>query len=347
MQLPEFVGLDIGNHSIKVAQVKWGGKVPALAAIGSAPTPFGVIGSESEDHQKQLASQIQQAIRSSGANTRKVVAALPEASIFTQLITIPKVEDKKIDEVLNWEAKKYVPVPMDEVRSDRIFIGERYINNAPYLDFFFIAAPNKLIERFMKVFNFAGVEPIALETESVAITRALWLGKVGQEAGSTMILDLGANSTDMCVVQNGLLLFSQSLATGSDALTKALATQFGLEMVQAEEYKKSYGLVESQLEGKISNSLKPIMGVIVSEVKKTLDFFRSRFAQSTPNRLLLVGDAALLPGLLEYLTTQLGIETSLADPLENLKVDKSMKSRLEQISSVGHCVSVGLALKTE
>lgn len=353
MNLPDFFGLDIGNHSIKVCQVKWRGNKPQLVALGSSTTPVGLVGSEGEEQQKTLAKQIGEAKRDGGGiGTNKVVVGLPEARIFTQLITLPKVEEGKVEELIHWEAKKYVPIPIDEVRIDWILLGERSVNNQLHLDIFLIAAPNNLIERSINVLKLAGLEPIGIETESVATTRALWwpiqMGiqqEGSSDTGAVLLLDFGAKSTDLSVVQNGSLLFSKSLATGSDALTEALASDFGLEMQQAEEYKRSYGLDETQLEGKIAASLKPIMQVIVSELNKTLDFFRSRFEKSTPRRLLLVGDGAKLPGILTYMASELGIETSMADPFANVEIARGLRGKVQQVSSVGYCVPLGLALK--
>lgn len=352
MSLPEFFGLDIGNHTIKACQIKWKGKKPELAGIGNAETPVGIIGSESPEHQKELSKHVNLAKKDAGIATKKVVIGLPESSIFTQLITIPKVANEKIEELVHWEAKKYIPLPIDEVRVDWIILGERYVDQKPHIDVFIIAAPQPLIERYLKVLEFAGLEAIGIETESIATTRSLWwpiqigINKNRQlDTPSVMILDFGAKSTDLSVVKLGTLLFSQSLATGSDALTEAISADFGLSAQQAEEYKRSYGLDESQLEGKISNSLKPIMQVISAEVTKTMNFFKSRFAKSTPERLLLVGDGARLPGILTYMASQIGIETSIANPLANMGISRRVRKKVEQISSVGYCVSLGLALK--
>lgn len=353
MNLPEFFGLDIGNHSVKVCQIKWKGNKPELTNAGTATTPVGLIGSESDAHQLELAKCIRLAQKDGRIGTNRVVVGLPESNIFTQLITIPKVEDKEIEELIHWEAKKYIPIPIDEVRVDWIFLGERLVNQQAHLDVFLIAAPNNLIDRYINILKKAKLEPIAIETESVATTRALWWPQqMGvdsiKSANNTpvMILDFGSKSTDLSVVQNGALLFSQSLVTGSDALTEAVASDFGLEIQQAEEYKRSYGLDESQLEGKIANSLKPIMQVIVNEVTKTIDFFKSRFEKSTPRRILIVGDGAKLPGIMTYFAAEVGIETAVADPLANVDIARSLKGKIQQASSVGFTVALGLALKT-
>ena len=352
MASQEFFGLDIGNHTIKSCQIKWEGTKPRLEAVGSCSTPLGVIGSESVDHQKELAEYVKKSRKDAGISTSNVVVGLPESKIFTQLVTIPKVEDSKLDELIHWEAKKYVPIPIDEVRVDWIFLGDRVVNNQPSADIFLIAAPVNLINRYLNVMKLAGLQTVGIETEAVATTRALWWQSQHEIASSAVVdrtpvllLDLGAKSTDLSVVIGGTLLFSQSLITGSDALTEAVAADYGLEMQQAEEYKRTYGLDETQLEGKIAKSLKPIMNVIVSEANKTLDFFKSRFPKSVPRRLLLVGEGAKLPGIMNYMATEIGTETSIADPMASIEIPGNLKSKVDQISTVGYSVAIGLALK--
>lgn len=349
MNLPEFFGLDIGNHTIKVCLVKWNGKIPVIETLGSAKTNKGVIGSENPDDQKQLAQNIKDAVKDAGIKTKNVVVGLPESNIFTQLVTIPKVEDAKIDEVVHWEAKKYIPIPIDEVTADWIYLGERTINNVLSIDLFLIAAPNTLIQRYKTILNFAELEPIGIETESIATARAIWWkqqnGIEPNDGIPVLVVDMGSKSTDLSVVIGGTLLFSKSLVTGSDALTEAISTTFGLEWQQAEEYKKSYGIDESQLEGKIANSIKPVVNVIISEVNKVLDFFKSRFPKSTPKKILLVGDGSRLPAILTYFASETGLEVSVADPFFGMKVSKRSQSKLVEISSAGYSVALGLALK--
>ena len=347
-----FFGLDIGNHSIKVCEISWDKNKPSLSAAGTAPTPLGLLGSDNKDNQKELAKHIKEAKKDAGIGTNQVLVGLPESKIFSQLITIPKVEDDKIGELIHWEAKKYVPVPIDEVRTEWIFLGDRMINDKAHIDIFLIAAPKTLIQRFLDVLSMADLTPVGMETEAVATTRALWwqnqmglLDPVSLDRTPVLILDFGGKSTDLLVVISGTLLFSQSLVTGSDALTEAVASDYGLEMQQAEEYKRTYGLDETQLEGKIARSLKPIMKVIVNEAVKVLDFFKSRFPNSVPRRLLLIGEGAKLPGIMNFMATELGIETSIGDPFANIEVPKNIKSKIDQIGPVGFTVALGLALK--
>jgi len=79
---------------------------------------------------------------------------------------------------------------------------------------------------------------------------------------SVVMLDFGANSTDMSIMADGYLVFSQSISIGSDSLTQSIINKFNFDYNRAEEFKRNYGLIPNVLEGKIFSSLTPIMDSI-------------------------------------------------------------------------------------
>ncbi|MBN1916203.1 type IV pilus assembly protein PilM [Candidatus Dojkabacteria bacterium] len=346
MNLPDFFGLDIGNHSIKVVQVKRKSETQAsLVALGSSETPFGVIGSENEQHKKELAENIKSLLESADIGTKKVVAALPESAIFTRLAVFPDLVDKELEDAIHWEAKQYIPLPLENVNLEWLKVGERQEAGQKKNEILLVAAPKTLVDSYTQLASLAGLELIALETETVATTRAITFKQKMEE--TAMILDFGANGTDMSVIKGKNPIFSQTLGTGSDALTKAISLDFGLDVQQAEQYKRTYGLDQTKVDGKIFKSLDPIMQVIVSEITKTLNFFRAHFQANSPKKIYIVGDGAILIGLPEYLSSKLGLLTERFDPLSNLEKDKKVEESLKSVSGIGYTVAVGLALKAE
>ena len=98
MALPAKVALDFGSHSIKVVELGDLSSNAKLVGFGSYPTPFGVISSENEEYQKQLANAVKEAIKQAGLKTKYAIAALPESSIFSRLIDMTKVKDDEMSE---------------------------------------------------------------------------------------------------------------------------------------------------------------------------------------------------------------------------------------------------------
>ncbi len=338
-QLPDHIGLDFGNHSVKAVQLKDIETNPSLVAFASQPTPIGVINSEDETHQKQLADAIKILYDDGKFKTRNVVAALPEYSVFTRFLEFPGIKDEELEDAIHWQAKQVVPIPLGEVQMSWILLGRDESKNAAHV--LLVAAPRKLIDLYINVFKYAGLEPVGIETEAIAAGRALYKAGGTKEA---VILDLGSQSTDMGIMVEGNLIFSQSISVGSDALTRAIVSDFSLEYNQAEEYKRNYGLEPEQLEGKIYNTLKPVVDSIVAEVKRGVEFYKSRTLKSAPNQYLLIGDGSLLPGLVLYLAQEFGANVQLADPWMGIKMTGAQESVISK-GRPAYAVAVGLALK--
>src|SRR3990167_4116968 len=116
MNLPEFIGLDIGNHSIKIAQVTPGSK-PVLKAIGHIETDLGLIGIEDDAGKNAIADKIKQVKEASGITTKNVIAALPD------------LPEDQIEQSLFYEARQYLPIPTSDVQLDYLKIAKKTVDN--------------------------------------------------------------------------------------------------------------------------------------------------------------------------------------------------------------------------
>ncbi len=340
-KLPDHIGIDFGNHTVKAVQLRDLETAPSLFSFASQPTPIGVINSEDEAHQQQLADALKILTDEGRFKTRNVVVALPEVSIFTRFLEFPGVKENELEDAVHWQAKQVVPIPMKDIQMSWILLGRDESKNA--FRVLLVAAPKKLIELYIKILELAKLEPVAIETEGIAAGRAIYRSAKVQTA---VILDFGSQSTDMAIMNGGDLIFSQSISVGADALTRAIATDFSFEYSQAEEYKRNYGLDQSQLEGKIFTSLQPVMDSIVAEVRRGIEFYKTRTLIAPPDQVLLIGDGALLPGLVPFLAQELNTNVQLADPWNGVKTAPNQDAILSK-GKPAYAVAVGLALKSE
>jgi type IV pilus assembly protein PilM len=206
-----------------------------------------------------------------------------------------------------------------------------------------VAAPLKIINTYINIADFAGMDIVAIETESVALGRAMYRATNQKHV---VMLDFGANSTDMSIMLDGYLVFSQSISIGSDSLTQAIVNKFNFEYQQAEEYKRNYGVVPNVLEGKIHEVLSPILESIVVEVRRGIEFYKNKTLAPAPTEFFLTGDGALLPGLSDYLSQSLNANAAIANPWSNIAVDSKFQDIIAK-SGPSYSVAIGLALKDE
>jgi type IV pilus assembly protein PilM len=338
--LPDHIGLDFGNHSVKAVQLdRLTESKPRLVNFGSQPTPNGVINSEDFAHQQKLADALKALYDSSKFRTKNVVMALPEFSVFTRFMELIGVKDEEIANTVYYQAKTYIPIPVEDVQISAMPIGKDESRGATRV--LVVAAPKKIIDIYLTVVELAGLVPVAVETESVAMGRAMFKSTLNK---NLLMLDFGATSTDMSVLNDGNMVFSQSISIGSDAMTQAIVNQFNFDYAQAEQYKRNYGLNQAMLEGKIYTAIKPIIDSIITEVQRGLEFYKTRTLLPIPQDCLLNGDGALLPELGKYITAALGINSQIADPWQNIEVDKKFADVLAK-NKPSYSVAVGLGLK--
>jgi len=340
-KLPDHVGIDFGTHTVKVVELKNILSTPQLVNLGTQLTPKGVINSEEKQDQKKLGEALRVLYANSKIKNPNVVMALPEFSVFTRFLEFPGVKKEELKQAVYYEAKQYIPVPIDEVQMSYVMIGFNEEKNAPRV--LLVAAPKKIIQIYMNVAGFANLDLIAIETESVAMGRAMFRSMKKKDC---VMLDFGANSTDMSIMTNGSLVFSQSISIGSDSLTQAIVNKFNFDYNRAEEFKRNYGLISNVLEGKIYSVLAPIVESIMIEVRRGVEFYKNKTMSAAPNEYLLNGDGALLPGLTEYVVKSLGVNAQVANPWLNIAVDNKFKDLVAKGGS-SYSVAIGLSLKDE
>jgi len=330
-KLPDHVGVDFGTHSVKAVELKdIATPTPKLVNFGSQTTPKGVINSEEKKDQKELADVLKRLYDDSKIKNRSIVVALPEFSVFTRFLEFPGVKKEELKDAVFYEAKQYIPVPIEEVRMSYVPIGFNEAKNAPRV--LLVAAPLKIIDTYINIADFAGMDIVAIETESVALGRAMYRATKQQHV---VMLDFGANSTDMSIMLDGYLVFSQSISIGSDSLTQAIINKFNFEYQQAEEYKRNYGVTPNVLEDKIRDV-----------VSRGIEFYKNKTLAPAPPNYLLTGDGALLPGLADYISEALHVNASIANPWMNISIDEKFKDIISK-SGPSYSVAIGLALKDE
>ncbi len=346
MSLPKFFGLDIGNHSIKA--IRLGGSLdnPKLIGYAYGSTPMGILLSESEENQKRLASQIHDIIKSSNlTGIKNVVFAVPESHVYRRLMTLPFIDDESLQNAIYWEVKKYLTTPIQEVTLGTIIIGEKMQNDTRVADVLAIAVKNTYLDRYIKVLEAAGLEPIAAETEAIATVRAI-APMAKDITSSYLIVDFGSNSTDVSVAFKDKLIYSDSISYGSDSITKAVSQTFSMDLVKAEEYKKTYGMDMTHFGGKLANVINPVVDLILVDVRRSLEYFRREFSEIAPSKLFITGEAANMPGLVKYVSDKLQITVELANAWKAVQVPEKDAGFLKKNASA-YTVAIGLAKKTD
>jgi len=333
-------GLDIGSNTIKVVQLSGSSDRPAFVAAGQIQTPTKQGDDGSEEAVEQLANAVKTLHKEAHLTTNKVVTALPESQIFTRVVEMPKLKPAELNHAISWEAEQYVPIPLADVKLDWQVLGDA--TETDKIEVLLVAAPTSLINHYLEITKKADLIPLGLETEITAAVRSLVQRFEGTP--TTMVVSIGASTTDLSIVRNGRITLTRSIATGGLSLARGIAQELGFEIGQAIEYMKTYGLDPTSLEGKIMQAIKPIFDLIVNEIRRTLAYYMTKHPNAPVKRVIITGGTAKLPGVVIYLAEALGLEVQLGDPWEGISLPSSVSGKLKEEAS-SYAVAVGVALK--
>lgn len=337
-------GIDIGFSSIKAAVLSHKSVPPKLLSFGQIPSPQPGIVSDADLDLEAVANSIKNLLAEIKPPSKDVVIALPESNVFTRVVyDLPFLTDEELAQAIRYAAEEFVPMPINDVNLNyQILFRSPQKGPKSRTVVFVVASPKNLVDKYLKVATMADIKPLAIETELIAVSRALV--SYNPFSPTTLLIQLGSIATDFAVISEGMILLTRSIPTGGIALTRSIAQSLNFELSQAEEYKKVYGLLEDQLEGKLFQILKPVMDVILGEAKRVILSHEAQNPQRAIKRVVLTGGGAQMPGLVIYFATALGLEVQEADPWVAVSKDSDMKKKL--VTQMPHySVAVGLALK--
>lgn len=337
-----FFGLDIGSSSFKVAKLTPLGGVFMVNGIGATTNPAYTADLSDPTAKQKAVDSVKKLLSDMKMKERRVVVGIPESRVYSRVLTLPIMSDVELESAMKWEAEQFVPVPISEVELDYSMIrrgdGDK---GASTMLVYLIASSKKYLTSVVDFVTSVGLEPIAIESEMVAITRVIAYSKL---QGSSMILHVGSSATLIGIVENESLLFAYVVPVGGVAMTRALSQALTFTLPQAEEYKRTYGLDGRQFEGKVKNVLVGVVSSLLVEIHKALEYHATQHKMRI-GRMILSGGGAYLPELSAYLSGEFpGIEVVVMDPFAKAKLAGSMKLPVDRAS---YAVATGLALREQ
>lgn len=339
--MDSIIGLDIGSHSIKLVEIGRRKDEAILLAAGSIPTPPKAILAVNPEDLESIATVVKKLWKETGAMTKNVNIALPESQVFTRVIEVPQLSDRELTSAIKWEAEQYIPLPLDQVTVDFTILREARETGTNKMEVLLVASPKTLVEKYVTILELAELTPVAVETEIIAASRSL-IRSTGS-VRTVMIVSLGAQTTDLAILRNGIFSFTRSISSGGEALSRAVAQAFGFEISQAEEFKKTYGIEKDKLEGKLLTAVAPIMDTIISEMKRAIAYYQEKYKDENIGVAIISGGTAKVPGMVVYMAEKLGVEVQLANPWLGIVRDP----RFHVLDAEGpvFSVAVGLAFR--
>jgi type IV pilus assembly protein PilM len=326
------LGIDLGASGIKIAELSRGEQGVILSNYVLAQTREGSKINLSKVSVDEAALIIRHMIERAGIKTKRAVISLPVGETFSTVIDLPAMNPKELAQTIPFEARKYVPVPIEEVVLDWSVTGETIqpqsavgqanqpaekpvekenkenATPAPVanlkemtpgkktIHILIVAVPQEVINRIAQIAKMAGLEVLALEQEAFGMARSL----AGKNNEISMLVDMGTESIDAIVLENGMIRLTHTFRE-----------------VNPED--------------------------MVYDIPKVLGIFEAKSAKKI-KRIIFTGGRTAKPQWLKDFSAKLGREIILGNPFSGLKYDQRLEIPLKEIAPY-MAVAVGGAMR--
>ncbi|MBU2566335.1 type IV pilus assembly protein PilM [Patescibacteria group bacterium] len=342
-----FIGIDIGLSGIKLVELandSGHARLVTYAYVDRPVESFDQLFGELADDTAKI---IKQMISKAKCTTKSTITAVPVSSIFTSIISVPANNEKELKEAIIWQAKKLIPMPLEEIQLDSKVIegafkteGQKKVSRV-----LLTGAPKNLVNRYIDLLNKrCGLNLVSLETETFAQVRSL----VGKDRSSIMIIDIGFHRTNISVVDKGVPFLNRSIAVGGDSITQTISQMLGIPYQQAETMKRDIRSLESFAPtGDLNPMLSSLMKPILNEIKYSFSLYQGQGdagEQRKIDKIILTGGSALLPRLAEFLTQAMNVNAYLGDPWARVVYPLDLRPILDEVGT-RFAVSIGCAMR--
>ena len=343
-----FLGVDLGATSIKIVELKEEAGRARLLTYGYTEQSIGYPEKEFTETPERAIDLIKKICVKARTVSKQAVAALPSASVFSSVINIPAAPGKDLAEAVRWEAKKIIPLPLEEMILDwKVLTPETAVGVTPPVTpqkttrVLLTAAAKNLVKKYLDIFKGAGLNLVSLETETFALVRAL----VGVDKSTVIVVDMGAASTAISIIENGVPFLNRSLNVGGINITKEIAASLGIDFNQAEQMKYDAGMSPGA-GGGVSKIVERALSMLLNEIKYCANIYQNQEGgtEKKIEKVILTGGGALLPNFVEYLSGALNMRVYAGNPWARIIYPEELRPILDQVGPK-FSVAIGLAMR--
>ena len=343
------VGLDLGSHTLKVAELVQAGDTLRIERVGMVRTPPGAVSKGVAVNADALAQAIRTLLQDTGIGSTRIATALGGQAAVIREVTVPAMPDADLAQAAAFEAERYLPAGAGEVRCEYRVVGRTADNGQ--LELLLVATEKGLIDRHLAPLAMAGLTPDLMEVTPFSMARAVAPG-AGHDGHPMMYVDLGAESADVLIVDDGRVRLARTVPVGGDALTQVIAQALGLDTSAAEALKVERGrlVLDEEQPGEagaaaVHRAILPVVTRLGTELRRSLDFYRARLHGRPVSAVVLTGGTAKVGNLAPFLSSALGLPVEIGDPFQACDVGAGVPAASRAEVAPVMAVAVGLALR--
>ncbi len=340
----KFIGIDIGTHSLKIAECQRAGDKVTLINYEIIRLPE-VFGSDQTLNSQEISLFIRDALNRRRIRTGDTVSEVTGPWTVARHLFMADLADDELREAIRWGSKADFPFALDDAIIDfyKLEVLKQEDGEAE-AEIITAVATKEVVDEQVALLKGAGLKPLFLSIPSFSLMQAYRVTEPAPWSETAVVVDLGNKSTQIIVLKEGKLKFSREIAVAGDVFTQSLTGTYEIEGEReeieeavAERIKIKIGLLGEEgadplIEGvpvdQVQKRLSLVMDRLLLEVERSLNYYKNQFKDYEIQRIFLTGGGSLLKGLKEVLEKNLEIPVQFFQTAGSLTLKKKINADL-------------------
>ncbi|MFN3197914.1 MAG: type II secretion system protein GspL [Bradymonadia bacterium] len=316
------IGLDLGTHTVKVAELVTAFRTQEWVGFGTEPVETEGDGPPTMEEIVMAARRL---LERRGLLGETIITSLPSEAVSTVSLDFPFDQPKKIEQVLPFQLEEVIPLDIEDVVWDYQIVKKTEEGAARVLVAY---VKETLFARFLETMQAVDLDPKVVGVGPLTFYN-LYDALLGEHATApTAILDLGHAHSELVIFDQGQPVVVRSLSGGGLDITEGLADAFNVDMVRAEQGKHAEAMVGppgQQTDDGLSLDKPNRQELIVEACREAIDDILREARRSLAahfdatghqiGQIYLTGGTSQMPGLRTYIESQLGVNVGVLNPL--------------------------------
>jgi type IV pilus assembly protein PilM len=342
------LGIDISSTAIKLIELSHTPGVVAdpyrIVTFATETLPVNAVVEKRIADVEVVGQTIQRAILKSGTAAKRAAVAVSDSSVITKVIAVADgLTEAEMENLVQLEADQHIPYPLEEVNIDFDVLGPS-TSGVDTVDVLLAASRRENVEDRVAALEIAGLAAEIVDVEAYAMENAysLLLDQIGGAPKNTVaIVDAGATTTTLHVLDNGASAYTREQNFGGQQLLDEIQRRYGLEPNEVADRLATGQLPESHK----TEVLDPFKEALAQQIARARQFFFSSTRFDRIEHVILAGGCARISGVGQVVEARLGCPVSIADPFQHMPTDSHVDSRALARAAPTMMTAVGLALR--
>ena len=315
------LSIDITNESITIIELTASAKKQTMIHnIIIFETPEDSYEDGAIKEPEKIAEAISQQLAARGINNKNAIFVLSSTKIVNREVMIPFVPEKKIRGIINSNSSEYFPVNIEDyVVSHSVLETVTDEENNKQLRVLAVAAPEHMVKSYYDLGQMCGLNVVALDYIGNAMLQLIKT-QTNQNT-TTMVIQLGSESTVLNIVQGENLLLQRTVPYGTNSVVNVVMDDKGVDATTAMTLLQNDRLITVDFD---DNEVTGAFRYLINNIGRVMDFYASKNPDKPIEDVLLTGDGALIRGIDGLFKVQLNVSTRIMDTLYNIKFDPSI-----------------------